>query len=73
LRDEIDVEGVEGGFESHAGAAYSGFAAGVSGADDYNVEIFGEGHEFLFYRDDAPQGLKPSNKPLLSGTSEDVP
>ena len=50
LRDEIDVEGVEGGPESHAGAGNGGFASGVPGADDDYVEMFGEGHEFLFYR-----------------------
>ena len=44
LRDEIDVEGVKGSLESHAGAGYGGFAAGVSGADDDDVEMFSELH-----------------------------
>ncbi len=34
LRDEVDVEGVEGGLEAHASAGDGGFAASVSGADD---------------------------------------
>src|ERR1700674_4527518 len=50
LRDEVDVQGVEGGLEAHAGAGDGGLASGVSGADDYYVEIFGEGHGDLFYR-----------------------
>ena len=49
LRDQIDVEGVEGGLKSHASAGYGGLAAGVSGADDDDVEIFGELHGSFYF------------------------
>ncbi len=51
LGDEIDVEGIEGGFQAHAGGGHGGLAAGVSGANDYYVELFSEalhGCCFLF-------------------------
>ena len=43
LGNEVDVEGVEGGLQAHAGGGHGGFAAGVSGADDDYIELFGEG------------------------------
>ncbi len=42
LRDEVDVERVEGGLQPHAGGGHGGFAAGVSGANDDDIELFGE-------------------------------
>ena len=34
LRDEVEVEGEEGGAQAHARGGGGGFAAGVAGADD---------------------------------------
>ena len=47
LCDQINVEGVEGGLQAHAGASNSSLAAGVSGADDCDVEILCELHEIF--------------------------
>ena len=42
LGDEVEVEGEEGGAEAHARGGGGGFAAGVAGADDEDVELFRE-------------------------------
>ncbi len=44
LRDQIDVERVEGGLQAHAGRSHRGFASGMAGADYDDVELFGELH-----------------------------
>lgn len=44
LRDEIDIQGVEGGLEAHAGCGHGRLASGVAGADDYYVEMFVKVH-----------------------------
>ncbi len=44
LRDEIGVEGEQRGAQSHARRGHGGFAAGMTGADYGNVEMFGKGH-----------------------------
>ena len=44
LRDQVHVERVEGGLQSHARGSHGGLASGMAGADDYNVELFGELH-----------------------------
>ena len=44
LRDQVDIERVEGGLQAHAGGGHGGFASGVAGADDHHVELFGERH-----------------------------
>ena len=42
LRDEVEVQGEEGGAQAHARGGGRGFAAGVAGADDEDVELFGK-------------------------------
>ena len=42
LRDEIDVERVERGFQSHAGRSHGGFAAGMTRADNDYFVVFSE-------------------------------
>ena len=44
LRDEVEVQGEEGGAEAHARGGHRGFAAGVAGAYDDYVELFGKAH-----------------------------
>ena len=44
LRDEVEIEGENGGAEAHARGGHRGFAACVAGAYDYYVELFGEAH-----------------------------
>ncbi len=44
LRDEVGVEGEEGGAQSHARGGHGGFAAGMTGSDDGDIEMFGERH-----------------------------
>lgn len=44
LGDEVEVEGEQCGAQAHARGGHGGFAAGVSGADDDHVVLFGEGH-----------------------------
>jgi hypothetical protein len=44
LRDQIDVERVESGLQTHAGGGHRGFATGMSGADHDYIELFGELH-----------------------------
>ena len=49
LRDEVEVHGDERGLEAHARGGHGGLAAGVAGADDDDVVLFGESHPILFY------------------------
>src|SRR5947209_5580493 len=42
LRDEIDVQREEGGFQPHASSGHCGLAACVTGAHHDDVELFGE-------------------------------
>ena len=49
LRNEVDVQRVEGGLQAHAGRGHGGFASGVSGADHDYVEMFGEGHLWFLF------------------------
>ncbi len=42
LRDEINVEGIKGGLQPYARRGHGGLATGVSCADHYDVELFGE-------------------------------
>ena len=44
LGDQVEVKGEQGGAQAHAGGGDGGLAAGVSGADDDDIELFGEGH-----------------------------
>ena len=44
LRDEVEIEGENGGAEAHARGGHRGFAACVAGAYDYYVELFGDAH-----------------------------
>ena len=44
LRDQVDVERVEGGLQAHARRSHRGLASGMAGADDNDVEMFGELH-----------------------------
>ena len=44
LRDEIEVQREEGGAQAHARGGDGGFAAGMSGSDDDDIVLFGEGH-----------------------------
>ena len=44
LRDQVDVEGVEGSLQSHTRGSHRCFAPGMSGADYDYVELFGELH-----------------------------
>src|SRR5581483_5528719 len=44
LRDQIDVQSVERRLQAHARASDSGLAAGMTGSDDNDVELFGELH-----------------------------
>ncbi len=47
LGDQVEVEGEQGGAQTHAGGGHGGLAAGVSGADDHYIELFGEGHRTI--------------------------
>ena len=49
LRDQVDVQRVEGGLQAHAGCGHGGFASGVAGADHDYVEMFGELRHPGFY------------------------
>ena len=49
LRDEVHVHGDERGFQAHARRGHGCFAAGVTGAHDDHVVLFGERHPILFY------------------------
>ena len=49
LGDEIEVHGDERGLEAHARGGHCGFAAGVTGAHDDDIVLFGERHPVLFY------------------------
>ena len=44
LRDEIGIESEQGGAQAHAGSGHGSFAAGVTGSDYGNVELFGKTH-----------------------------
>ena len=44
LRDEVEVQREERGAQAHARGGHRGFAAGVAGADDDDVELFGKAH-----------------------------
>jgi hypothetical protein len=50
LRDQIDIERVESGPQAHACGCHRGLAAGMAGADDNYVELFGELHSKLAER-----------------------
>jgi hypothetical protein len=65
LRNQVDVESEQGGLEAHARGGHGGLAAGMSGANDYNVELFGE----LDQVSGIPTGsiLEDSNKQLAIG------
>jgi hypothetical protein len=42
LRNQVDVQRVEGSLEAHAGCGHGGFAPGMPGAHYDYVELFGE-------------------------------
>jgi hypothetical protein len=44
LRDEVEVEGEQGGAQAQAGRGHGRLAAGVSGADDDYIVLFGKRH-----------------------------
>ena len=44
LGDEVGVEGEQGGAQSHARRGHGSFAAGMTGSDDGNIELFGKTH-----------------------------
>ena len=44
LRDEIDVQRVERGLQSHACGGHGGLASGMASADDDYIELFRERH-----------------------------
>ena len=44
LRDEVGVEGEQGGAQSHARGGHGGLAAGMTGSDDGDIDLFGNGH-----------------------------
>ena len=44
LGDKIGVEGEQGGTQSHARRSHGRFAAGMTGSDDGNIEMFGKSH-----------------------------
>ena len=44
LGDEIGIESEQGGAQAHACSGHGGFAAGVTGSDYGNVELFGKTH-----------------------------
>jgi hypothetical protein len=50
LRDQINVERVESGLQSHACGGHCRLASGVAGAHHNNVELFGELHGKLSQR-----------------------
>ena len=49
LRDEVQVHGDERGLQAHARGGHGGLAAGVPGAHDDHIVLFGESHPILFY------------------------
>jgi hypothetical protein len=49
LRDQVEVQGEQGGAQAHARGGHRRFAASVSCADHQYIELFGKGHHFLFY------------------------
>jgi hypothetical protein len=44
LRDQIHVQRIKRGIQSHPRTSHSGFATRVPGSDDYDLELFGELH-----------------------------
>src|SRR5207302_1807847 len=67
LRNEINVEGIERGLQAHTRASHSCFAASMSRSDDNDVELFGELHEFLFYRLAGDELSDKNVRPTRSG------
>jgi hypothetical protein len=49
LGDEVEVHGDERGLEAHARGSHGSLAAGVTGAHDNDIVLFGESHPSLFY------------------------
>jgi hypothetical protein len=47
LRDEVEVEREQRGAQAHAGCGHRGLAAGVPGADDDDVVLFGVAHRSI--------------------------
>jgi hypothetical protein len=59
LGDEVEVQGAERGAEAHARRSHGGLAAGVTGADDDDVEMFGKGHGLERKKGPSPEGSDP--------------
>jgi hypothetical protein len=55
LRDEVEVEGVERCTQAHARRSDGCLAAGVTGSNDDDVVLFGEGHLAM------SEGLDPTH------------
>ena len=60
LRDEVGVEGEQGGAQSHARGGHGGFTAGMSGSNYGNVVMFGESWHALWNDSSNVQEERPS-------------
>jgi len=49
LGNEVEVHSDERGLEAHARGGHGGLAAGMTGAHDNDIVLFGESHPILFY------------------------
>jgi hypothetical protein len=49
LRDQVNIQGEQGGLQPHAGSRHCGLATGVSGADHDDIVLFSELQHSLEY------------------------
>ncbi len=60
LRDEVGVDGEQGGTQSHARGGHGGFTAGMSGSNYGDVVMFGESWHALWNDSSNVQEERPS-------------
>src|SRR5262249_27977212 len=64
LRDQIDIERVQRGFQPHARAGDGSLAASMPGSDHYDIEVFSELHR---------EAIQPKEFPYILASKQSTP